>query len=587
MQVSSSSQRIAQFPVLPLLPPAIRPWASTIEPVLRRFLIPGDVAEHIQDACEAGSGARFAASLLASLGIRYDVADGDLLRIPRAGPVVVVSNHPYGIVEGLILMTVLDRVRADAKILANSIVAAVPEIAANTIPVNPFHSAAHPENHGPLRKAVSWLSAGGLLSIFPAGEVSHSGWPLGSIVDPVWKTTAARLALRAACPVVPIFFEGSNSLRFHLSGVLHPALRTLSLPREFYRLRGATIRLRAGGPIPASVLKNYVDCKQATAYLRARTYFLPAASESPREPAGANALAFREIAPAGPAQRFLEEVRALPSACQMAGNREFVVYLARTPQIPRLVEEIGRCRELAFRSVGEGTGRACDIDTFDDHYHHLFLWNRGDARLAGSYRLAFTADVLPTRGVAGLYTSTLFRFDSQFFDRLGDAVELGRSFVLPDYQRTYSALFLPWKGLLRAVAGRPETKSMFGAVSISRSYLDVSRMAMASYLARRAAHPLGRLVVPRCSFRNSPAGTGSAVRLAESAASLDDLSSAIADIEPDGKGVPVLLRHYLKAGGLLLGLNIDQQFAGVLDALLLLDLQGAPSRVVERCMVGE
>jgi putative hemolysin len=476
-------------------------------------------------------------------------------------------------------MAMLDRVRPDAKILANSLLAAIPELSSHTILVNPFHAAACPENRAPLRGAVAWIERGGLLSIFPAGEVAHTTWTNPTVTDTPWKTTAARLAQRASCPVVPILFEGYNSIAFQLAGVLHPALRTVVLPREFYRLRGATIRLRIGNPIPHTLLSAHPDPAGATQYLRARTYFLWNRSGSASPPSTPR---LQTVAPPGDARRLSEEVDALPAECELTGNRDFRVLLADAPQIPYLLGEIGRCRELTFRTVGEGTGRAIDLDPFDGYYRHLILWSRKDKRLAGSYRLAFTADVLPARGVRGIYSSTLFRFRRGFFPQTGPAVELGRSFILPDYQRSYASLLLLWKGILAAVSRRPETRAIFGAVSISREYSEPSRLLMAAWLERRAAHPLAPLITPRCPFRG-PLLSGDIHRVAKTAASLDDISSAVADIEPDSKGVPVLLRHYLKTGGRLLALNVDRRFAGVVDALLLLDLQGVQSRVLDRC----
>src|SRR5258708_4025106 len=173
-----------------------------------------------------------------------------------------------------------------------------------------------------------------------------------------------------------------------------------------------------------------------------------------------------------------EEVAALPAYCELAGNNEFSVFLAGARQIPRLLLEIGRRREVAFRQVGEGTRKAADLDRFDEHYQHLFLWNKADGRLAGAYRLALTTDVLKQFGIRGLYTSTLFRYKPRFFDRLGPAVELGRSFICPEYQKSYAPLLLLWKGITRFVLPHPEAASLFGAGSISRDYQEAARGLM-------------------------------------------------------------------------------------------------------------
>ena len=283
-------------------------------------------------------------------------------------------------------------------------------------------------------------------------------------------------------------------------------------------------------------------------------------------------------------RRLEEEVAALPPECHLAANSEFTVLIASAAAIPRMLQEIGRCRELAFRAAGEGTGKTADLDSFDQYYQHLFLWSKTDRRLAGAYRLVVTSDVLPRKGVSGLYTSTLFRYHRQFFVRIGPAVELGRSFVMPEYQKNYASLLLLWKGIIRFVQRRPEAPVLFGAVSISKEYQDASKGLIATYLSGRASHELARYVQPRKRFRHPAMRNGQIKRFAALAADIEDVSNSVADLEHDAKGVPVLLRQYLKAGGRALAFNLDPNFSDVLDALIVADLRTAPLALLERCM---
>jgi putative hemolysin len=570
---------------VPLLPAPIRAWAAPAESALRRWVLPPDLMASLERAQDSGRGAAFAHNLLEALQIRFEVDRADLRRIPRQGAALVVANHPFGIVEGLILPVLLGSVRDDYRIVANSILAGLTGLQDVLVPVNPFEtSQANLDNRRPLRACLEWLSRSGLLAMFPSGEVAHLDWMEHSVTDPPWKTTAARFAIREQCPVIPMFLEGANSLSFQLTGTIHPRLRTMSLAREFRKLRGKTIPVRIGSPIPYNVLKAYGDPDRATEYIRSRTFFLshrPCRGElgTPRP-----AIKTRATAADLPATGRLvsEEVAALPADCELIRNGDFTVYLATARQIPRLLLEIGRRRELAFRLVGEGTGRQIDLDWFDDHYHHLFLWNRVDGRLAGAYRLALTSEVLERFGMRGLYTSTLFRYRPQFFERIGPAIELGRSFVSPEYQKSYSPLLLLWKGITRFIHQRPGAAMLFGAVSISRDYRAASRGLMATYLSARATHDLARLVAPRMRFRAPE--SHSIRRLASVAANIEDISLSISDIEADGKGIPVLVRQYLKAGGKLLALNVDPHFSGALDALILADLRTAPPAILERCL---
>jgi putative hemolysin len=242
-----------------------------------------------------------------------------------------------------------------------------------------------------------------------------------------------------------------------------------------------------------------------------------------------------------------------------------------------VVEEIGRLREAAFRQAGEGTGRASDLDRFDDDYSHLVLWSRQANEIAGSYRLGATGDILPRRGVRGLYTSTLFHFRKDLFERLGPALELGRSFIRPEYQKQFAPLLLLWKGIASYVARRPECAVLFGAVSISNHYHDVSRHLIVRFLEAHRADELSDLVRPRRPYRQS-----GRLQLPPVPADLERLSELIADLERDGKGVPILLRQYLKTGGKLLAFHVDHAFSDVLDALIMVDLRAAPPPVLDR-----
>ena len=584
--VMHASEPRTLLPLAPILPPALRKWAAPIEPAVHRLLIPGRVMHAFESARQLNGGAEFARSLLDFLQIRFAVAEADLLRIPTSGPVVAVANHPFGMVEGLVLAALLDRVRPDWKILANSLLGGIAALRDHLILVNPFETRdARKENLAPLRDAHTLLKRGGLLAVFPGGEVASLNWKEHAVTDPAWKTTAVRLALRVGCPVAPMFFVGANSVPFQLAGTLHPMLRTLSLAREFEKLAGKTVRLRIGSPIHAGALAGYGDAQRATDYVRSRTFFLSNRSEpvsvppdSPPSPR------VRTVAPGNREQLLAEEVAALPADCELGSSREFGVYLAPAQSIPRLLEEIGRCREIAFQQEGEGTGSDTDLDRFDGYYQHLFLWSKADRRLAGAYRLAVTTDVLPRYGIGGLYTSTLFRFHPQFFRRIGPAVELGRSFIMPEYQKNYASLLLLWKGITRVVQRRPEAPVLFGAVSISSHYQAASRVLMMNYLTARASHELARFVHPRRRYRHPAERDGQIKRFAALAAGIEDVSLSIADIEHDEKGVPVLLRQYLKAGGRLLGFNLDPAFSDVLDALIVADLRTAPAALLERCM---
>ena len=260
------------------------------------------------------------------------------------------------------------------------------------------------------------------------------------------------------------------------------------------------------------------------------------------------------------------------------------MYLAAADAIPNVLREIGRLRELTFRGAGEGTGAALDLDTFDPHYLHLFLWSKAAREVAGAYRLGPTADLLPRFGVWGLYSNTLFRLNPELFQRTGPALEMGRSWVRPEYQRQYAPLLLLWKGITCYVSAHPECAVLFGAVSISNDYNPVSRSLLVSYLETQEEAALAHLVKPRHPYRRNHGAEWQAQAMSRFARDLEELSAPIADLEPDGKGVPILIKQYMKAGGRVLGFNIDPRFSNVLDVLMMADLRRAPRAVLERYM---
>lgn len=522
--------------------------------------------------------------LLETLGVDLQASPEDLARIPVRGPVVIVANHPFGLLEGPLLGDLLLRIRPDVRFLANSLLTAIPELSGHIIAVNPFGGPqAARDNLKALRQCLDWLHSGGLLVVFPAGEVSSLQPRRLRVEDPAWKPAAARLILRSGATAIPLFLHGSNSAGFQSVGLVHPRLRTALLPRELVNKRGRTVRIAIGAPIPASTLATLPCQQDVTDYLRRRVHALRWRSSPPGPsllrparrpqplPSPASPLALRA------------EVEALPADRRLAAAGGLTALLASASEIPLTLREIGRLRELTFRLAGEGTGAPLDLDSFDQTYAHIFLWNPERSEVAGAYRLALTQPLLLRRGAAGLYTSTLFRFHPALFDHLGPAVELGRSFVRPEYQRHFHPLPLLWKAIGRFIVQHPQCRYLFGPVSISASYARISRELIAAYFETHCPDPsLAALVQPRKPFRPRLHVAAGVRRLAALLPGVDDLYSLVEDLEPGRRSVPVLLRHYLNLGGRFLAFNVDPGFSNVLDGLILVDLLHANPKALQR-----
>jgi putative hemolysin len=566
----------ATFPsFLPRLMPLRFP--ATIERLLSRALGITEIEEIYATLVKTDDGRSITDRLLDFLGVTYTASDIDLLRVPQSGPVILTANHPFGILEGAVLASMLRRVRPDVRFLANGILTAIPELRELIIPVDPV---AGRGNRRGLRRSLTQLENGGMLVVFPAGEVSHFRWQDRAVTDAGWNPAVARMARIANALVVPAFVAGANGLLFQLAGVIHPRLRTALLGRELLNKRGQCVDIRIGAPIPPDRLEAIVDPRKQSEYLRWRTYLL-----AHREPFRAHtslrpvqdATTGAPIAAATPADQVSAEIAALPPECMLNRSGDLEVYLAHAHKIPHTLHELARLREITFRAAGEGTGMSLDRDAFDVHYLHLFVWNARKQELVGAYRLAQT-DV-----VRDLYTATLFQYDRAFLDKLGPAVELGRSFVRQEYQKAFAPLLLLWKGIGTFLARNPRYKTLFGPVSISNRYQAVSRELMVSFLEKYATmREWAGLVRNRKDFRGGLLNGAHRPVFPDAGFGVEELSEVVGEIEGERTGVPVLLRQYLKLGGKLLGFNVDPKFANALDGLILVDLTKTPPKLLER-----
>lgn len=527
-----------------------------------------------------------AAHALRELHVDVQLSGADLNRIPGAGAVVITANHPFGGLDGLLAIAAIGRRRRDLRILANAELARIEELRSIIIPVDPFGGPkAARANVAGLRQALRWVESGGALLMFPAGEVAHLHLRSVSITDPPWSETAARLVRLAAAPVVPLYIAGANSVLFQVAGLVHPRLRTLLLPAELANKSGARVQARIGVPIQPARYRQIASDQHLAAYLRLRTYGLKADTHpgSATEEPTVGDRAAEPVAAGVQPERVAREIGALPESSLLASAGDLRVYLASAREIPWTLQEIGRLRELTFRAVGEGTGRSSDIDLFDDYYQHLVLWDSAAHRIAGGYRLGRTDVICRRFGRRGLYTSTLFDYGDLFLGLLGPALELGRSFVRVEYQRSFAALMLLWKGIAEYVGRNPRYCRLIGPVSISNEYQPLSRELQVSFLRARLLDPLTASVRPKRAFRRrlSLRSVGIAPKWPED---IDQLSTLVAGLEPDGKGAPVLLRQYLRLGGKVLGFSVDPDFGNALDCLILVDLRKTEPRVLRKYM---
>ncbi|MGB1073248.1 MAG: lysophospholipid acyltransferase family protein [Flavobacteriales bacterium] len=530
------------------------------------------------------SGDAFIDAAFAALRMSLEIAEDDLQRIPETGPFVVVSNHPFGVLDALALIRHIRRRRPDFKLGVDGMLGATAQLDDALIVVS------EGDPHGSRPKVSGWkqatehLRSGGGFGVFPAGRVSSFRRSKRVVADGRWSASVAGWAVKQGCPVVPVCIDGANSPLFQLLGLIHPSLRSLRVAAELRNKKGYVLRMRIGRPIRQRDVEGLEGNEQLARFLRARTYALGAAFEVRREYFAGLRLpkSPMPIEERQPQEALTAEVAGLDEGMKLFDHGEFDIYLAPADRIPCLLEEIGRCREETFRAVGEGTNRSLDLDEYDLYYQHLILWDREAGKLAGAYRIGEGWVIMERYGARGFYTHSLFRMRTGFSPVLEASVELGRSFIVPEYQRQRMPLFLLWKGILSVLIQSPQARYILGPVTISSDYKLVSRSLIMEFVRRHYwdAH-WGQFIRPRKRFAFEEKRMDTDALLEAAGGDVKRLDRILADIEPSEAVMPVLLKKYLHQNARILGFNRDPKFNNALDGLMLLDVQDLPAQTVE------
>lgn len=539
--------------------------------------------ERFYNAIEELHDLDFVAAVFKNLELDIEVDPADLANVPKEGPLLFVSNHPYGAIDGLALVHVLGRVRPDLKVMANFLLQQLEPLRDRFIGVNPFEQLSSLSSFQGMRQAMAHVKEGKALAIFPAGEVSSWRTEIKGVADPRWKTPVIKMAQHVGAPVVPVWFDGANSVLFHMLGMIHPNLRTLALPKEMLRMRGRSVRMRIGKPIAAKDIAAFTSTEQLARYLRAKTYALGSGVQVKRELF--NPLRFpqrpKDIVEPIAIDRLEREIAGLTDL-RLNSQAEFDLYLAPTGRIPNILREIGRLREATFRVVGEGTNKSIDLDEFDLYYDHLFLWDRERKRLAGAYRIGDGKRIMSRYGKRGFYTYTLFGMDRPMDRVLRRSFELGRSFIAVEYQRQRLPLYMLWRGLLLHITANPDHQYLIGPVSISGTYSRISRSLIMEFVQQHHYDKeMAASVRPRNRFKIKPDKVDREALVQASMADLKRMDRLIAEVDPNETSMPVLLKKYLLLNACIIGFNRDPRFNDALDGLMVLDLTKLPERTVD------
>ncbi len=558
---------------------------SALAPALMKILKLKKVNKLYSDASDKKQE-DFAANILKELGVEYEFSPEELKNIPTGEPFIVVSNHPYGGIDGLMLLSVLTKIRPDIKIMANYLLQQIKPLQDFFVSVDPFDERKGNEvNVRGIKNCLKLINDGHPVVIFPAGEVSSLKLNNFKISDKMWNPVVGKLILKSNVRVVPVYFSGHNSLLFNLMGLVHPALRTVKLPSELFNKRKEKVNIRIGKPVSLKTISEFKDPNDLMRFLRARTYAL-GSSLDVSEFYGKKLLpALPKAEPVineTPVAKIREDIERITPKSLLFEHDTFKVFISGSRFIPNVLREISRLREITFREVGEGTNRSTDTDEYDLHYKHLFIWDEKESKIVGAYRIG-QGDVLYRRYKKyGFYLNDLFKISSEFTPILKSSLELGRSFIVKEYQRKPYSLMLLWKGVnefLKRENYRYEY--LIGPVSISNNFSSLSKDLLVDFIKQNHFDErLAGMVKPRKRFKYLYKGEAKELRKIK----FDDiklLDNLISEIETNQSKVPVLLKKYLKQNAKIIAFNIDPKFNHSLDGFLVMELKGVPTDTFE------
>lgn len=506
----------------------------------------------------------------------------NLEHIPKMGSLIVVANHPLGGLEGMLLARLLLKIRPDVKVLTNELLLKIPEFSDLFVGVDVLNDGMAQANSKGIRQIFKHLSGQGALLIFPAGRVSELNLKTQSIEDPHWDPIVGRLVQKYHAACTPIYIDSKNEMSFYLSGLIHKRLRTALLPRAMISKQGKPIKIIIGKTIPYTDMKQIKSAQQINKFLRVCTEFLRKSEPTGTDVNHSNnvATSHKEIKADVETNQINQQLLKLEKY-SLIEQSQYKVYCAPYNELGCLMEQIAISRETTFRQVDEGTGKELDNDQYDPYYWHLWIWDKQENKIVGGYRLGKTDQIIKNHGIEKLYSSTLYKYSESFTHKLGKSIEVGRSFIAPEYQKNPRLLDLLWRGIGSFLTANPQYHTLFGGVSVSKQYSPLARAFLADSLLnnfsaeteyRKAVTPLSPLKI-----KDKPWSLNLIAQLSD----VPIINKLLGRID-SGKNIPVLIRHYLALNGRFISFSINRNFNDSLDGLLVVDLRLTPEKYLKR-----
>ncbi|WP_339341420.1 lysophospholipid acyltransferase family protein [uncultured Polaribacter sp.] len=532
----------------------------------------------------------FLNGILDDCKIKFEIPEEDLKRIPKEGPFITISNHPLGGIDGVLLLKLVTEKRADYKIVANFLLHRVAPLKPYVMPVNPFETRKDAKSSvAGIKSALLHLREGKPLGIFPAGEVStHKDGKLN--VDKPWEEGAVKLIKKANVPIIPIYFHAKNSRLFYFLSKFSDTLRTAKLPSEVIQQRGRVIKVRIGKPISVKDQDTFKALPDFYKFIRRKTYMLANPFEKSNRLITSPKIKIKKATKKISSQRnsdlFLAEVDALRETnSRLLKSKNYEVFFASAKDIPNLIHEIGRLREITFRAIGEGTNKEVDLDKFDNYYHHLLLWDTVAEKLVGAYRMGLGKEIYKKYGIKGFYVQSLFRIEPELHQMMDNTIEMGRAFIIAEYQQKPMPLFLLWKGIVHVTLRYPKYKYLMGGVSISNQFSDFSKSLMIEFMKSHYYDPyIAQYIRPKKEYKVKLKDGDKDFVFDASKADMQKFDKIIDEIEPGILRIPVLIKKYVKQNARLVAFNVDPKFNNAIDGLMYIKVADIPESTVKPVM---
>ncbi len=529
------------------------------------------------------SGLEFIDSMIEQLQIKFELFEDELNNIPVEGPFITVSNHPFGGIDGMLLIKMISSRRPDYKVVPNFLLKRIEPLKKYIFSENPFEDR---QKKMPAKQTATdilqHLQNSSPVGFFPAGEVSGYDQATNKITDRKWQYQILRIIRTSRVPVIPIYFQGSNSRLFHFLGRIHPRLQTVKLPSELFSKKKRIIRIRIGSPITVKEQDEFKDTARFGRFIRTKTYALGTALEVKKFFKHGKRRLRKEKKIIDPVQveKIEAEINRILPEYSLFKNKNYNLICVPSFEIPNIMNELGRLRETTFRLVGEGTNQQMDIDEYDLYYYQLFIWDEDKKRIVGAYRVGKGDEIMQQYGIRGFYIQSLFRINRRFYPILSQSLELGRSFIVPEYQKKPLPLFLLWKGILYFLLKNPEYRYLVGPVSISNRFSTFSKGLIIKFIREHYYNmTFSKYIKPRKRFRVPPHQIDTDI-IFENSNDINKLDKFIKDIETGHFAMPVLLKKYLKQNGKIVEFNIDPKFNNAIDGLLVLDMYDVPPETI-------